>query len=507
MGGRASRRARQGAHVRSPQRRDLRRGQVGGHQDLRPSGGLHRAAARQVRGHLRADGAQVLRPLPLVRVLDAVPGVGRLRDGLRPGGGGRLAAVAHPAPRRRQELLVFEEQEVGAEDGGVGSRRLRGDRRLGLPQFGRRGGERQLEGAPLGPGIAGRRGGSGGCGRTQPSGAAGGEAGRRRDAHEDRPRRRAPGERVLPDRRRPRGPGPARCVAGRRERRLPSEVLIGQAPQGSERLLCVRPGRGQEQHVPAPCPERRHGAQAPGAHGPAAAREVGDRDAGIEAGRGAHEEGGRPRVQSERRRDHHSCLGRRLPRARRLAGRLRGVRPCRRSRTRLFAPELDGLRLEPAASLGGTGFERLAEPCRDRRGDGALQERRLREQDERASLVVEEIHRHLRRQDGAPEVHQDQHAVVGPDGLDGAQDAGRVGAEHAGFVQTAGGADAHLRRRHLRGQGGDALGHLGAVADQDDADHAGAAPAAPPIASAAARSSSQDDVAPGSWCPALRSPR
>ena len=125
----------------------------------------------------------------------------------------------------------------------------------------------------------------------------------------------------------------------------------------------------------------------------------------------------------------------------------------------------------------------------------------------RPLLLVQQVEGQLGGEDGAAEVHEDQDAVLGPHLLDRAQHLGRVRAQRAaGLVQAAGGADAHVRPRHLRGQLGHALGEPGAVADDDEADHGYAAPASA-NAAAAASSSSHDEVAPGSWWPALRSPR
>ena len=170
---------------------------------------------------------------------------------------------------------------------------------------------------------------------------------------------------------------------------------------------------------------------------------------------------------------------------------------------------------EARAGRGGHGLQRIAEARGHGRRHGALHERRLGQQDRRPSLLVQQVDGQLGGKDGAPEVHEDEHAVRGPHLLDRAHDLGRVGAERSRrLVQSAGGADAHVRTGHLRGQLRDALGELRAVADDDEADHGYAAPASPsspppgpPNVLAAASSSSHDEVAPGSWWPALRSPR
>ncbi len=184
-------------------------------------------------------------------------------------------------------------------------------------------------------------------------------------------------------------------------------------------------------------------------------------------------------------------------------------RPARAARRLPRSPGSQVLLLarQAPAGRGGHGLQRIAEARGHRRRHGALHERRLGQQDRRASLLVQQVDGQFRGEDGAPEVHEDQHAVRGPHLLDRAQHLGRVRPERSfRLVQPAGGADAHVRTRHLRGQLGHALREPGAVADDDEADHGYAAPASA-NAAAAASSSSHDEVAPGSWWPALRSPR
>ena len=159
------------------------------------------------------------------------------------------------------------------------------------------------------------------------------------------------------------------------------------------------------------------------------------------------------------------------------------------------------------AGRGDDGLKRIAQAGGHCRRHGAFHQRCLGQQDCPASLLVQQLDGQLRGEDGAPEVHEDQHAVPGPHLLDRVQHLDGVRPERSlGLVQPAGGADAHVRTRHLCGQLGHALREPGAVADDDEADHGYAAPVAA-NAAAAASSSSHDEVAPGSWCPALRSPR
>ncbi len=154
---------------------------------------------------------------------------------------------------------------------------------------------------------------------------------------------------------------------------------------------------------------------------------------------------------------------------------------------------------EAGAGRGGHGVQRVAEPGGDGRGHGALHERRLREQELAAPLLVQQVGGQLGGEDGAPQVHQDQHAVLRPHLLDRPQHPRRVRAERAlRLVQPAGGADPHAGPGHLGGQLQDAVREPGAVADDDEADHGYPASPSPASVSAAVRRSSHDDVAPGS---------
>ena len=158
---------------------------------------------------------------------------------------------------------------------------------------------------------------------------------------------------------------------------------------------------------------------------------------------------------------------------------------------------------EAVAGGGGHGLERVAEAGGHGRGHGALYQRRGGEQHKAAPPFIQQVDGQLCGEHGAAEVHEDEHAVVGPHVLDRRQHLDRVGAEGArGLVEPAGGADAHLRPGHLRGQLGCAFGEPRAVTDDDEADHryAGSASpaAAPPSAAAAVSSSNHELVAPGS---------
>jgi len=78
----------------------------------------------------------------------------------------------------------------------------------------------------------------------------------------------------------------------------------------------------------------------------------------------------------------------------------------------------------------------------------------------------------------------------------------------AGLVEAAGDPYSEAVAAHLRGNFRDSFGELGAVANEDQADHGyDAGRSAGASVAAAVSRRSHDEVAPGSWCPALRSPR
>ena len=151
----------------------------------------------------------------------------------------------------------------------------------------------------------------------------------------------------------------------------------------------------------------------------------------------------------------------------------------------------------------------VAKAGRNGRRDSALDKRRLAQQHALAPFLGQQVERHLRREHGAAEIHEDQHAVGRPRLVDGTRDEKGIGAQRpARLVETAGDRDLQSFRAHLRGELRHALGEFRAVADQDQPDHGVVPPpSCPASVSAAVCSSSQDEVAPGSWWPALRSPR
>ena len=120
-------------------------------------------------------------------------------------------------------------------------------------------------------------------------------------------------------------------------------------------------------------------------------------------------------------------------------------------------------------------------------------------------VVVEQLQRELGREDGAAEVHQHHDALPLVGGLDGRHDLGRVGAER-GVVQPRRDLHAHrLAVQHLPRERDRRVGERPAVRDHHQPGARRHQPA--PTAAAAASRSRVVEVAPGSWCPTLRSPR
>ena len=129
--------------------------------------------------------------------------------------------------------------------------------------------------------------------------------------------------------------------------------------------------------------------------------------------------------------------------------------------------ELCGLRRQRAARLrGDLGQLRAAARPRSS-GNGALDERGRGQHHRPAGL--EHLQRDLGAHQRAPEVHQDEHAVVGTDAFDGRADALGVGADRA-VVDPAGRLDQHLAAAHLRGELGHTLGQPRAVGDENEVD-------------------------------------
>ena len=134
--------------------------------------------------------------------------------------------------------------------------------------------------------------------------------------------------------------------------------------------------------------------------------------------------------------------------------------------------EVRSLARQPAHRLAFDVVERAADLRRDRGRDGALDHRRTRQPHLRPALLVEEVQRHLGGEHRAPEIHEHEHAVVGPRPLDRGEHQHRVGADRVpGLVEPAGGLDPDVLPGHLACEVRSALGDAAAVRDDDDPDH------------------------------------
>ena len=119
--------------------------------------------------------------------------------------------------------------------------------------------------------------------------------------------------------------------------------------------------------------------------------------------------------------------------------------------------------------------------------------------------VAAQLERQFGAEHGAAEIHEHEHAVGRGDPVDRFLDSRGVGAEHVA-VETGGDLDrvAASPRTICSGELDGGLGQPATVRDDDDADHDDLTSR---MRTAAASNSNAADVAPGSWWPALRSPR
>ena len=239
--------------------------------------------------------------------------------------------------------------------------------------------------------------------------------------------------------------------------------------------------------------------QTSGRDEPGARRAIAQPDLGVEGAHRLHDERRRSRVQAvrQRHREHPRCLA--IACGLRRSG-LVDVRfgvffwRCQvgllgRQRRHRFGRDLG----RGGARVGG-----------HRGDDQPLDERRRAQHDAAAAVVVQEVQGELGRQDRAAEIHQHDDPVALIRSTDGVLDGDGVGPEGA-VVEPGGDLDGRLTTvQHLGGQCHGGVRERPAVGDHHDADGHGSKP---DKASAAAAISSAADVAPGSWCPTLRSPR
>ncbi len=148
-------------------------------------------------------------------------------------------------------------------------------------------------------------------------------------------------------------------------------------------------------------------------------------------------------------------------------------------------------------------------PARGRHGGHAepLHQRGGAERHTLPQLGVDQVERQVGGEHGAAEIHEHDHAPPGVRAHDGVGHPDGIGAERPVLE-----ARRHLQPdavpvEHLRGETDRGLGERPAVRDDDDADGRVRHGTCGGSVSAAAATSSAADVAPGSWCPTLRSPR
>ena len=184
---------------------------------------------------------------------------------------------------------------------------------------------------------------------------------------------------------------------------------------------------------------RKAGQAAPGIGRTASAALVDDLDARLDPGESAHEPSGRAGVEAEPVIHAQAQLLRSVIVACHALRRVLG----------LVAAQLRGLHGERAARLARHLVERPAAACAGGRRYGALHQRSLRQQD-RATLGIGHLGRHLRAHQRAAEVHQHEHTVGRSDRFDGLVHARGVGAERP-VLDPAGRLDRHLAGAHLAG--------------------------------------------------------
>ena len=163
-----------------------------------------------------------------------------------------------------------------------------------------------------------------------------------------------------------------------------------------------------------------------------------------------------------------------------------------------------GLDLSGLSGVGGDLGQRRTGGGEGDGGDEAFDDGTIGEHDGAVSGVAAQLEGQFCAEHGAAEIHDDEHAVGRGDAVDGFFHSGGVGAEHV-TVETGGDLDRWRRATdHLQGELDGGVGQPAAVRNDDDADHGDLSSR---TRSAAASNSNAAEVAPGSWWPALRSPR
>ena len=148
-----------------------------------------------------------------------------------------------------------------------------------------------------------------------------------------------------------------------------------------------------------------------------------------------------------------------------------GAGPGTPSSASISMPNPDTLGTQGGACLGEHCLERQPGPGGGGGGDGSLDQGRLAQHHPVTPLVVEHLQGEVGGEDGAAQIHEDDHPRLRPDRFDGGEDLGGVGADRVGrVVDASGGGDGGVTA-HLPGQLRGALGDEGAVGDEDEADH------------------------------------
>ena len=249
------------------------------------------------------------------------------------------------------------------------------------------------------------------------------------------------------------------------------EAPIGERADRVDRERRLRSARDDLDPLPHGDAEGGDRVEAARAHRTAAGRHVLDANVGVERAGRLHQPRRGAGVQPMREIDHdrepdlgsHLFVGRRRRRRSVPAGSI------------VIVLEVRRLPREPAERFVGHAVQGTAELRGDGGRDRALDEGCAREAHLLATIRVEELERHLRGEDRAPEIHQHEDPVLGPHVLDRRDDPRRVGPDRvlvARPVQTAGGRDRQVLAPHLASERRDALGDLVAVRDQDESDHA-----------------------------------
>ena len=138
-----------------------------------------------------------------------------------------------------------------------------------------------------------------------------------------------------------------------------------------------------------------------------------------------------------------------------------------RGRLRLTA-QLLALDCEGAFGLGQHNLHRRADHRLHRRGHRPFHQRRFAQEHISALLVGQEIQRRLRAQQGAAQIHQDDHAIVAVDRVNSLHDLHRVRADGVvSIVDAPRDGQRYAPLCHLLGQLANALGQPGAMGHDD----------------------------------------